>query len=29
MKLLPAITPAYKKYPEILREKGLGNLINV
>jgi hypothetical protein len=28
MKLLPAITPAYKKYPEILREKGLENLIN-
>lgn len=29
MKLLPVITPAYKKYPDILREKGLENLINV
>lgn len=29
MKLLPAITPAYKQYPEILREKGLESLINV
>lgn len=29
MKLLPAITPAYKQYPEILREKGLEDLINV
>jgi hypothetical protein len=27
MRLLPVITPAYKKYPEILREKGLENLI--
>jgi hypothetical protein len=29
MKLLPAITPAYKRYPEILREKGLESLISV
>jgi hypothetical protein len=29
MKLLPAITPAYKQYPEILRSKGLESLINV
>jgi hypothetical protein len=28
MKLLPAITPAYKQYPEILRSKGLENLID-
>lgn len=28
MKLLPAITPAYKKYPEILSEKGLAHLIS-
>ncbi len=28
MKLLPAITPAYKRYPEILREKGLESLID-
>ena len=28
MKLLPAITPAYKQYPEILRAKGLENLID-
>ena len=28
MKLLPAITPAYKQYPEILRAKGLESLIN-
>ena len=27
MKLLPAITPAYKQYPAILREKGLAHLI--
>lgn len=26
MKLLPVITPAYKIYPEILKEKGLGHL---
>jgi hypothetical protein len=28
MKLLPAITPAYKQYPEILRAKGLESLID-
>jgi hypothetical protein len=28
MKLLPAITPAYKQYPEILRSKGLESLID-
>lgn len=27
MKLLPIITPAYKLYPQILKEKGLENLI--
>ncbi len=27
LKLLPAITPAYTRYPEILREKGLEELI--
>ncbi len=27
LKLLPAITPAYTKYPQILREKGLEELI--
>jgi len=26
MKLLPVITPAYKMYPEILKQKGLGHL---
>ena len=26
MKLLPVITPAYKIYPQILQEKGLGQL---
>lgn len=25
--LLPAVEPLYKKYPELLKEKGLGNLI--
>ncbi len=25
--LLPAVQPLYKKYPELLKEKGLGNLI--
>ena len=28
MKLLPAITPAYKQYPEILRAKGLASLVS-
>ena len=27
MKLLPAITPAYKLYPEYLKAKGLGHLV--
>lgn len=26
--LLPAVEPLYKKYPELLKEKGLGNLIS-
>ena len=26
MKLLPVITPAYKMYPQILKDKGLGHL---
>lgn len=27
LKLLPAVTPLYKQYPELLKEKGLGELI--
>jgi len=29
LKLLPVIRPAFKIYPEILREKGLGDIIDV
>jgi hypothetical protein len=28
LKLLPAVTPLYKQYPELLKDKGLGELIN-
>ncbi len=27
LKLLPAVQPLYKQYPQLLREKGYGNLI--